>query len=724
MILRALRLRNFRRHGDADYEFTRGLNVVVGPNEAGKSAIRDAIRVALFENAETRSESLRDSLRSWGQTDEAVVELDFEVPEGAFRVIKDFGGRRVALMGDRGRWEKNKVVQEAIGRALGLERKDVFEATAHVGQADLARLEQEGGDIASQLSRIISGADEDAARAIQRLRAVLNELERGESRQAANPGRIARVRRRVQELTAERERIERELREAQRAREQRDAGHARLREIADALADRTALLDLTRRIQHSVEQADRIRARMQEIQAKLDHVGALREALDRAREGLVSVPQVDPAELGRLRSLLRDAESLERQAASFDIQETPGPVPAPRPWLWWIAAAAVAGALLTAQTWKWLAIALGGVGLGAGWFAWHAHRARDRAVRAREAFERIREDRALRAERLRAEAARARAQVRDVMRSLGVDSLERLEEAAAQRAEREREVRSLSERIADALRGQDEDGLREERQRLAADLAAHQAFLDSDEARHKGLGALEVQKIQREQEALLTEQRDVQRTVDMLEGQLTRAPDEEDLLRVDEALAVAHDTLSRLERRREALRVALEVLEQAKAAVEVPARRAVEQRAGAFLESLTGGRYGRLRVPEGSMQIEVWSPDAGRWVRPAEPDLSRGTADLVYLAARVALVDVLAGGARPPLLFDDPFVTFDPERQTRAIAWLRELSRDRQILLFTCNDAYAAHADHVIRLGGRPTPSPASDPAQPRGEFPVQSRLF
>jgi uncharacterized protein YhaN len=124
------------------------------------------------------------------------------------------------------------------------------------------------------------------------------------------------------------------------------------------------------------------------------------------------------------------------------------------------------------------------------------------------------------------------------------------------------------------------------------------------------------------------------------------------------------------------------------------------------------------------MEIEVWSEEAGKWIRPAEPDLSRGTADLVYLAARVALVDVLAVDARPPLLFDDPFVTFDTERQRRAIAWLRELSRDRQILLFTCNETYTAYADRVIRLRDQSLPVPMTEPEQDSEEAPVQSRLF
>lgn len=724
MILRAVRLSNFRRHSEATFEFARGLNVIVGPNEAGKSAIRDAIRTALFENADTTSQALRDGIRSWGYADDAVVGVVFELPQGTFEVVKDFHNKRVYLAGNGQRWEKNKTVQEAIGRALGLERKDVFEATAHVAQADLSRLEQEGGDIASQLSRIIAGADEDATRAIQRLRQALVDLERGGTRPAANPGRIPRERRRVEELGRERDRIEGELRTARRSREQLAAGRGRLAQIADALADRAALLDLNRRIQQSVERAERIRARMREIQSTLDHARALRESLDRAREALTAIPSVEPAQVERIRALIHYADALERQVAPLDVEEPPLPVPPRRAWLWFVALAAALAAIVAAPVSAALGIVSAAAALGAGWLAWGAHAARERALRAHESFERVREDRALRADQLRSQAAHARGEAEKETRLLGAESLERLEEIAARRAELEREVLTLSDRISDALRGRDEDTLREEIQRLGADLAAQQAFLESDEARLKGLGALEIQRLERECEALAAEQQDVQRGMDRLEGQLTRAPDEEDLLRAEEMLAAASDALSRLERRRDALRVAAEVLEEAKTAVEIPARRAVEEQAGGFLASLTGGRYTTLRVPEGSMEIEVWSEEAGKWIRPAEPDLSRGTADLVYLAARVALVDVLAVGARPPLLFDDPFVTFDLERRSHAIAWLRELSRDRQILLFTCNDAYAAHADHVIRLEllaslpSRDEPSELrSDPLQERTRF-------
>ena len=54
----------------------------------------------------------------------------------------------------------------------------------------------------------------------------------------------------------------------------------------------------------------------------------------------------------------------------------------------------------------------------------------------------------------------------------------------------------------------------------------------------------------------------------------------------------------------------------------------------------------------------------GDWV-PVER-LSQGTIDQVYLAARIELVRLVTQDRRPPLVFDDPFVTYDDARATRA----------------------------------------------------------
>lgn len=63
---------------------------------------------------------------------------------------------------------------------------------------------------------------------------------------------------------------------------------------------------------------------------------------------------------------------------------------------------------------------------------------------------------------------------------------------------------------------------------------------------------------------------------------------------------------------------------------------------------------------------------------------SRGTRDLFNLAARLALVDSLYEKESPFILLDDPFTAFDDKRTAAALKLLGELSRERQIIYFTC----------------------------------------
>jgi uncharacterized protein YhaN len=88
-----------------------------------------------------------------------------------------------------------------------------------------------------------------------------------------------------------------------------------------------------------------------------------------------------------------------------------------------------------------------------------------------------------------------------------------------------------------------------------------------------------------------------------------------------------------------------------------------------------------------------------------ESPLSTGTREQVYLALRLAIVDHLDEGKETlPLLLDEILVNWDPERRQRVLDLLVELSRSRQIFLFTCHPHLA---EEVARAGGRVIELPA-----------------
>jgi uncharacterized protein YhaN len=116
------------------------------------------------------------------------------------------------------------------------------------------------------------------------------------------------------------------------------------------------------------------------------------------------------------------------------------------------------------------------------------------------------------------------------------------------------------------------------------------------------------------------------------------------------------------------------------------------------VDRITGGRYRRVAVDDRTLDIQLHAPEKGDWVDVRS--LSQGTLDLVYLAARLGLVRLVTGDRRPPLVFDDPFVTLDDDRARRALELLREIARDFQVIYLTTSDRYHASADAVVALAG------------------------
>ena len=128
------------------------------------------------------------------------------------------------------------------------------------------------------------------------------------------------------------------------------------------------------------------------------------------------------------------------------------------------------------------------------------------------------------------------------------------------------------------------------------------------------------------------------------------------------------------------------------------ATRYLERRMVGDLATVTDGRYRRVRVDDKTLDIEVCAPERGDWVDVSA--LSQGTLDLVYLAARIGLVRLVTGDRRPPLVFDDPFVTLDDERAKRALELLSAITTDFQVIYLTTSDRYDTAADAVVELPG------------------------
>lgn len=178
----------------------------------------------------------------------------------------------------------------------------------------------------------------------------------------------------------------------------------------------------------------------------------------------------------------------------------------------------------------------------------------------------------------------------------------------------------------------------------------------------------EEEKIPREK--LLWEQAHIKE--ELREKQTQYANLKEQLEELDEL----SDDYREYDRRRQALRMAADKLNELSASLQKQLEQKLNGRMAEILTALTNGRYTKIMIEEG-FHISVLKE--GRRI-PAE-QLSRGTVEQVYFALRMAASEMLYEEEYPVIL-DDTFAYYDDARLKNTLKWLGE-NRD-QALIFTC----------------------------------------
>ena len=109
-----------------------------------------------------------------------------------------------------------------------------------------------------------------------------------------------------------------------------------------------------------------------------------------------------------------------------------------------------------------------------------------------------------------------------------------------------------------------------------------------------------------------------------------------------------------------------------------------------YVSVMTGNRYEQIRMEEGLPEGFVRRD--GRVL--THELLSIGTRDVLSIALRLSMANHFLKEANGFLIMDDPLVNLDPDRQEKAVDVLKEYSKEKQVLIFTC------HPSHAELLGG------------------------
>jgi DNA repair exonuclease SbcCD ATPase subunit len=730
MRLTRIRLTDFRGHSRLELRPATGLTIVRGPNESGKSTIHEALRLALYRKADTNREDVRDVQR-WGATAPAEVLLEFDVDGQPGRLVKRFAGPKAeAELTLGGQTIRDfSLIQDEIAAITGIPSEAFFCATASVGHAELSQVAGEDPTISDRLQKAISGADRGTAKAKKKLDAAIHRY-RTEGHK--NPGLLKAAGAEIEALEAELATGDQALARLEADRAQWATAHQRREALDLQLTRQQADLSEARRAEALTSQRDEAQARYVRLKRAADLAA---EADVLARETPTAIP------LPTLRSAANRASNLSYELSELEADlgvDTEVPVAGepevlpPHPARWLVAAIVLFAAGLLA--WALLGGLAGGivlVGLVAASLGAMAQGLRLAARRRQHGLARSLAEGAAtsreetdreRQERFR----RKRRELEGVLDELGLadaDAAAALLATAEQHTERlaliEAELRGLG--VQDRNPGRLEE---------ARDEAANA----TEQARHAlaGMGGLAEDAAASRQAA----QRLVEQTAPARDA--ARSEEDQALGRVDanlvdaelvaelaERLATARARQGELERRVRIYEDTREAIELAERATLKTAARYLEEHMGPVAAMVTGGRYAEIQVDEKSLAFKVRAPETGQFVDVEQ--LSQGTADQLFLAARLGLVRLVTMDRRPPLILDDPFATFDAERAERALRLLKQVASGHgfQIILLTCSDEFDALADELVVLApptgqaAAPVPAAAAPPAAGAPPAPV-----
>jgi len=103
---------------------------------------------------------------------------------------------------------------------------------------------------------------------------------------------------------------------------------------------------------------------------------------------------------------------------------------------------------------------------------------------------------------------------------------------------------------------------------------------------------------------------------------------------------------------------------------------------GAIMSKITKGKYSTVKVDD-NMDVMVLDEQSGQMVDSER--LSNGTIDQIYLALRFSIIDNLLLSNKMPIILDDCFIQYDNDRLKEVISYLQSISKDKQIIMFTCH---------------------------------------
>lgn len=310
MIIRSIKLKNYRRFRELDLSLPENLIGIIGNNGAGKTTIVEAIGWCLYGNRIRRTDKQDIRSQCCDAADPCSVELVFNCGDHEYRIVRQLKGKTAIVeaaiylnANSEPVAVQERGVNDYVEQLLNLDYKSFF-ISVFAKQRDLAALSTlQPEERRKSVARLINIESIDRAR---------NEIRSDRSSKEARLSGIESSLKNEQELKEQRKQLKLDLEAVVRSKKELDE---KLKQDAEMLQT----------LKKDFEQQNQLRDQFQQIQARIEKWQTRKndfETRKKKTEQNIEAIQKAEQELSYLKPQLVDYQKIQREKERMDKEST------------------------------------------------------------------------------------------------------------------------------------------------------------------------------------------------------------------------------------------------------------------------------------------------------------------------------------------------------------------------------------------------------------------
>jgi DNA repair exonuclease SbcCD ATPase subunit len=685
MQLKKLTLNNFKKFQQIEIDFAKGINVVLGNNEAGKSTINEALQLLLYTSPMSGARDVLNK-KSWKSKEGYKLGLEFEQDGNLFTLIKDFANKRGSLKGDNGVSLTNPdVIQDYLRDDLHIPVLGIYLNSCFVRQNEIMQLDN-NNDFKNALQNLVVEGDGkvDVNAKLIELEKQIKELQKGIKNNSIRPGPI-------KSLQTEISLLESQLKADRLSWENTQQNSSRLellqkgnQELAQKISENEELLRKLNKIStykktlgELNEKLDKVIARQESLKKIEQKTNFLQEKINKDYAKFEGISNIDELLL-KIKNLDYQIELTSGEIRNDTVIEESDNKSKISKFL------LPAGALLISVI---LSVILNNmIFLGLGVILALAIFALNKSGKNKSSKTQV-PDNKMPISSYSAKVAELEQEQQDLFWEFSVSSSEELSKQLGQYKGHVKDISDLQLQKKYLLNETGKEDLANESKVLSRGIVKIENDIEDEGLKKYDFSAEKINNIEFELEKMRKKfkQDEIERISLQAEIRLGTGSLEQ-LNILEEKLEGKKEQLAYYQEQVQVLTLVKDSIGQAFQETIHNSRGIIEKLINEDIGSLSLNRYKEIKVDE-SLGITVYSSEKGDWVEITQA-LSKGTIDQIYLLARIGFARAILGKNSMPFIFDDPFVNFDSTRLGKLKEILQKLALNDQIIILTHNKEY------------------------------------